>query len=1148
MATPKFRGPDGVLREEYIFTTDISFRFFTGTMDVNTVDMQVSIREAAFTADPDVILFDGTSFTIPNPSAYPNGLGLLPGSNEILVRSILSNGETTNSASAQAILSLDRDVQALVIAPSGISVERDDHMVIVYVEGIEDPNVVGYHFYASVSPGGGTTGYYRLNTEMVTSGDIIEDTSALGELTVDSTVATDLDGSAVADPLYFRVHGSQVDRFDTVIEADFNEVIAIPESVSRFKTTLQVDALNQITQYSFTHDRRSTSTSTQNPAIPNSEFLAIPETDPLYYVVTAVYLINGAEYESVFSPEVAAAPLIVTPAITQLPVVTHQQIVQDTVLSIYRTQPELDIKPGTVLRDTFIEPFATEAERIRFIIGFLQAAQSFATLLTIDDPGNTGEPVPVTQSAYKLALKQAFYLRTSFDVQNMIDNAFDQLAARRGVVRSTGSRSRGELTCYTTTRPNTTRSIVIGQQASGGGVSFRATSPGDISPSGAGSSYDPSTGRYSITVFLQAEQPGTAGNLAKSQINTLVDGPPGVLCTNSAATFGGRDEESNRELAVRADGLLSAVDSGRYRGYTQLAINTPGVLQVNVVDAGHPLMQRDWDTDLQRHTGGKVDIWIRGENLAKVTDSFAFKFNIVQAADRFGQFEPVGNIQNLKFRAVNPSLTDDNPIIEMLDKSEWGFEFTDETTGRVFDLTDVTILPPDGIQLSSTYNDPAQVSLTDVFRGAYRYRTSDRYVFPRQPVRDVLSLQGDVTGVVSVTAYKLYPGGYPLGLGRSTEAGDYLKVVDPVTGASDLTVPSGEPIDVTGESHVVLEGAEYLNNLGINPLTVSVYTVDRVTEFYSPYDPDNDPDYTFVPETGDTPLGFRLTSNSRITTGDTVVVDYSHDENFVVTYRTNSIVSVVQGDVDDERHITADVVTKEAIPVGVDITATIVMTKGSVQNTVDGLVRTSLGRLFGALSLGEPLRMSDVINVMDAVQGVSYVNLPLIKMAKSDTSIVVREEIPTADPANWSKITGWSSDVRSVYILKTPLESGTINSGGASNDVKGVFGNDDPFTLYETTPNFNGIPIKNANFGAFIIGNDGIDIPGYTGATARRTLVCLPASEDPSSREYTVTYTVYSDTGVKNIEPGPTEYLILGDLEFAYDEDTDFRARVTGAS
>jgi len=944
------------------------------------------------------------------------------------------------------------------------------------------------------------------------------------------------------------VQGDQIDGSNTVIESDFNEAIEIPEVVGRFKTTVQVDSIRQNTLYSFTHNRRSNATSSENPCIPNSEFLAIPETDPLYYVVTAVYVINGVEYESVFSQEVAASPIIVTPAITQLPTVTQQQIIQDTVLSIYRTQPELDVKPGSVLRDAFIEPFSTEAARIRFIVGFLQAAQSFATLLIIDDPGNTGTSISVSQSAYKLALKQAFFLQTNENVQNMIDNAFDQLAARRGVVRSTGSRARGELTCYTTSRPNVTRTIVIGQEAQGGAVKFRATSAGDISPSGSGSTYDPATGRYSVTVFIQAEQPGKAGNLASGQINTLIDGPGGVLCTNAAPTFGGRDTETNRELAVRADGLLSSVDSGRYRGYTQIATETPGVLQVNVVDAGHPLMQRDWNVDLQRHTGGKVDVWVRGESLATVTDSFAFSFEIVQASDRYGQFEPVGSLQNLKFRAINPNLTDENPIIEMLDKPEWGFEFKDETTGQVFDLTDVTIIPPDGIQLSSSYNDPANNNITDVFRGAYRYRTSDRYVFPRQPVRDILSLQGDVTGTISATAYNLYPGSYPLGLGRSTEAGDYLQVVDPITQTPDLTVPSGEPIDVTGEEHVVLEGTEYFNNLGINPLTVRIYSVDGSTEYVSPYDSSGDPDWTFVPESGDTPLGFQLTSGSQISVGNTVLVDYSHDENFVVTYRTNSIVSVVQGEIDNSRHITADVVTKEAIPVGVNISATIVMTRQSVQTTVDGLVRTALGRLFGALSLGQPLRMSDVINVIDAVEGVSYVIVPLTEMAKQDGSMVVREEIPTADDANWTKIDGWSSDVRSVYILETPLSSGTINSGGESNDTKAVFGSDDPFTLYETAPNFNGIPIKNSNYGAFIIGNDGVDIPDYVGTTARKVLVCLPASEDPSSRDYTVTYTVYSDTGVKNIEVGPTGYLVLGDLEFSYDEDTDFTARVTGTN
>jgi len=59
-------------------------------------------------------------------------------------------------------------------------------------------------------------------------------------------------------------------------------------------------------------------------------------------------------------------------------------------------------------------------------------------------------------------------------------------------------------------------------------------------------------------------------------------------------------------------------------------------------------------------------------------------------------------------------------------------------------------------------------------------------------------------------------------------------------------------------------------------------------------------------------------------------------------------------------------------------------------------------------------------------------------------------------------------------------------------------------------------------------------------------LVTVVTGDDPTTNEWTVTYMVYGDTGVKNIEPGPTEYLQLGDLDFSYDEDTDFSALVKG--
>jgi len=1153
--------PDGVLRERYIFTTDISTRFFQGVMSPDTADMQVSIRGSGFTSDPDSIVFEGETFTVPNPSAFPEGLQLFPGENIIEVRSILTSGSVTASGIVQADLSLERDIKASVLAPSGIFVERKDRVVTITVEGIDDTNVVGYQFYAATAPGGGTTGYKRINPTMVISSSTVEDTSSLGVLTVDALVATNTDGSPAADPLFVRYLGQQTNQTGSVLQTDFDQALEVSEVVTKIRTVMNVESVRQTQQFSFTHDRVATPTSSPYPALPNAEFNALPDEDPLYYVATAIYLIDDAEYESAFSPEIAASPLIVTPGITALPTVGRQQIVKATVGSIFRTHPEIDLKPGAVQRDTYIDPFSTEAERIRFIVNFMQAAQSFATLLVIDDPGFSGSSIPVEQSPYKLAIKQAFFLQTNSDVQNLIDNMFDQLAARRGITRRPGTQSRGEVTYYMTKRPDTTRFMPLGTIVGSGTSRFRSTSAALLTTNGAQTTYNPATGRFSARAFIQAESPGTAGNISAGQITAIISGPAGVSVVNEGATFGGRNLETNRDLAARADRVLSSVDSGTYQGYIRNAINVPGVLQVIVVDASSPLMMRDLDTEAGKHVGGKVDVWIRGENLSTVTDAFAFSFEIVKD----GQFEPVGDLQDLKFRAINADITPSNPIIEMLNNQDWGYEFKNATSGKVFDLTDVTILSPDGIQLSADYNDPLDNTLTDVYLGSYRFRTSDRYVMTRQPVREVTAFTGQVSGALNSSVYKLFPGSLPLVMGRSNEAGDYVQVIEPTDGTEPVVVPSGDPIVVTNEEHVMLGGTEYLNNLGTNPLTVRVYNDDRTTEYYGPFEPNVDPDYTIVDEQPNTPMGILPTSNSRIIEGQTVLVDYEHDENFVVTYVYNSLVGVVQDDLNDTRHVTADVLTKEAAPVGVDIWGTIVLYPNQTTSTVDSAVRTALSRFFGSLVLGEPIRQSDVINVIENVAGVSYMVVPIVRLAKTDGSLVIREEVVTDQDIDFEHITAWSTPRVDVFLLTNPLESGTLDGGGEVNDPRGVFASEQTLTLYNDPPNLNGIPLRNSVGGAFIIGNDGLFIPGYSDdatlkqqfpfasdaeiddkrqeITQRRILVSLAKGATPEAFDYTTTYVVYGDEGVQNIEPGLTEFLELGDLDFSYDEDED-RARL----
>lgn len=1177
-SAPQFAGPDGVLRQTYIFTTSVSSRFFNGTMDADTVDMQVSIRGAAFSSDPDLITFEGDTFMVPNPSAFPDGLQLLAGSNEVRVKAILSNGAVTQEATIAASLTEDGEIQNLINPPTGLSIERFDRTVKLAIEGIEDVEFSGMHLYASTEPGGGAVGYFRINPDLLTTGTPTEVLTTIGELEVDQPVLVDSNGFQVADPMFVNYKGTQTDSSGGVLQTDFNESLEISENVTQVRTTMTIESVRLVDLFEFTHDRQASFNSSDNPAIPNASFNTIQSTDPLYYVATATYLVNDQEIESTFSPEVSGSPLVITPTVGTLPQVSRNQIQKDAVLSLFRSQPILPFGPGTVIRDTFLDPFTSEAERIRFVVDFTYRAQTFTLLLQIDDPTFSGDSIPVEQSPYKLALRQALFLASTLDVQLLIDTTFDRLASNYGKTRRAGRRARGEVILYVAFRPTTSITLPVGTVVMGGGARFRLTSAATISAAGAGSFYDPLTGRYSAKAFIQAEEPGENGNLAPNQITTVLNNTLKVQVTNESNTFGGLGSETNRDLANRAISALSSVDSGTLQGITARAVDVPGVSQVNIVDAGHPLMKRDLD-DAGVHVGGKVDVWIRGSNTATVTDNFAFSFEVAEGV----LFEPVGDIQNLKFRAVDVRLSEDNPIIEMLDIPGYGFEFKNQISGKIYDLTDVLVISYNSIQLSSTYNSPVPMSLTDVITGSYRYRTSSDYTFTRQPASAINSFTGQITGIVTPLVYDLVRTQSPLELGKSNLAGDALKVTQPDLLEDGTTIPSSIPVTVTAESHVMLDGIEYLNFLGGNELSIVITDESGTITYVHPRDPSvstgTPSDYTFVQGSQTSPLGIRLTSASQILEGQTVLISYQHDENYVVNYDYNALVPIVQNSLDPHNHLTADIVVKEAVQVPVDITATVVLQNSISRNlqlsasTVEGSILTELARLFNALVLGEPLRQSDILDAIEDVQGVSYVVVPLTKLAKSDETLVVREALFVGTVSDYVEITSWSTDTVKVYLFLNRLDGSTTDAGGPTNEYRGVFSDEDRMNHLEQPPNVNGVPIKGAQETAFIIGAAGLFIPGYSDddtlkvafpfasddeidgkrkeLTQNRVLVALPTVDDeadPAARSYTATYIINGDEGVRNIEPGPTEYITLGDVDLSYDEDIDFLARVQGRS
>ena len=299
----------------------------------------------------------------------------------------------------------------------------------------------------------------------------------------------------------------------------------------------------------------------------------------------------------------------VTTAIGSIPTVTRQNIVTKFVTAIFRSNPQIKVEAGSVLRDTVIDPYSSESERLRFLLDFYQRARTPTLLLQIDDPTGSGTSIPVAQSTYKRALQAALYLESASAVQGLIDSAFEAYGGNFGVQRRNGVGSRGEVLFYTSTKPQGSLVIPLGTVVSGGSSTFNTTRAASISTAQIASYYNPVNGYYQISVPVQATVTGSVTNLGTGQITTVTSSlSTSLSVTNLNAMVGGQDSESNLAFTARVQNRLASVDSGTERGYLQTAADVPGVIKASVVAAGNPLMQRDLSADggTQGRQGGHL--------------------------------------------------------------------------------------------------------------------------------------------------------------------------------------------------------------------------------------------------------------------------------------------------------------------------------------------------------------------------------------------------------------------------------------------------------------------------------------------------------------------------------------------------------------
>lgn len=1137
-SAPQISFPDGTTFGQFLtFTTNKSFVVLEGTVDPGTVAVQVSINSGGFSSDPTLIDLNNTSFSFPASSSYPDGFALSVGVTKLEFRAI----DMVGAVSPTSVVEVTRVayiMNAEAFVPTGISIRRRRGDIDILVSKPDTNTEVifkGFNFYASTSPGG-TTGYLKVNESLVTE-----------QSSVFSEDLLDWDSNEVVfspDDTRLRIRLTLEDVFDNETGLVLDRVVAIGSVAQQLKFS-QIVQIRTLDEYIFfRHDRRG------GPGIINSDqFLDVNDSEPLYYVVTAVHYdpSTNEEFETSYSQEVLGQPIILDTALKDLPGRTQSDVRFDYIALIQRVNEEISLLPGSTTRDVSIDPFSSEAERVWFIADFVHRSQSVITLLQIDDANRDGVSDPVASSAYKVALKAALGLQSDDAVQNLIDTQFEKLAANKDISRLPGRPAIGQAVYYSTSKP--TKDVVV---SSGSIVSANADTEAGLPASrfvvggtyimpvaSAQAYYNYNTQRYELIADIVAETLGSDGNRPTGSIKNALTAVGGFQVTNTEATVLGTDQESNNDLAVRTINAFTSVDSGTEGGYGATIAKQIGILKAKTVKSGDALMMRDYDEVRKKHIGGKVDCWIQGVRERTVSDRFAFSFEVARDI-RCQIIDPV----NLIFRVIDNRVTLSTPLMELLDNPSQGLGMRNASSGLDYDLAGVAILDYNTFQLSTLIAQPT-TALDDVVLCDYRFRLAPEHIFSLQPVQRVISVTGEVSGTLDSTlGYSFYKIEDPLLEGESTLANDYLKI-NQVGG-----IPAGASILINDEQHVMIGFfEERLQSIGINTATIRVFDETRVTEYGGPGS--SSPDFDIIEGTSVEPAKIVRTASSTIVSGQTVSVDYEHDENFTVTYVINDLLQQLQRKLNAQRHITADVICKQTVQNAIDLETTIQLKAGATKDSTDPKVRTAVSIELNQKLIGQGSAQSDLINAIDSTDGVDFQVLPLAKMAWAEGSRKIRESVLSSAARISSLDIGGSS----VFILTNPLKAPTTDGGGLETEHKGVFQDDLAMTLAGSWS-----IVGKALNQAYIIGSGGAILVGYSDdatisaaigstdpddilaerlrRTANHILLSLSSAGDPPDapemHKYAVSYVIRGDRGPRDITASSVESIELGDLDLTF--------------
>jgi len=253
---------------------------------------------------------------------------------------------------------------------------------------------------------------------------------------------------------------------------------------------------------------------------------------------------------------------------------------------IKEINPNANVAPGSALRDLLVSP----------LVSIMQ---------------------PLANEIQRIKKNQSL-----LNAENMSDEDVDALLANLFISRKSGSKATGIAKVVLRSPVSTTipaGTIFVG----GNGLQFFSIHT--VYSSSQSLVPNPSTGRYELSVDVEARSPGAEFNISKNSITSIISSNPNIIgATNASAFSGGTDSENNTTLVSRASSSIGSRTLATQRGAEQIISDSfDSVQKVNVVGFGDDEMIRDkiyapsltidgiqYPQSVGAHMGGKIDIYV----------------------------------------------------------------------------------------------------------------------------------------------------------------------------------------------------------------------------------------------------------------------------------------------------------------------------------------------------------------------------------------------------------------------------------------------------------------------------------------------------------------------------------------------------------